>query len=232
MRTLSTVFILLVSLLFGLPTHPSEPCQNLLASLRQTHPLEIEPFRLTVGNDSFSITHKLGESSAEVYLAADRKHVIKLYRSKNRFDFATVYLARLEYWRTLFLEEKGFPVAHIYAYPKTLPNGDTVVIKAYIEGLTADALRDAHGRTPDDDAIPSEDRPGLQREIEAQIGRLQNLQAKILHLYRSGEFLRWLQNKVDLEREFVAAEWVSFTADVYKESNYVLTPKGWVVIDP
>lgn len=188
---------------------------------------------MTVSGEAFEIAYKLGESSAKVYLTKDKKYVVKIYESNSRFDYSATFLSRLEYWRTRYLLEKGFPVARVYRYPETLPDGRIAVIKEYVEGLTKNDLVNADRLVTDADGVTLETMFDFEDSMDQKMADLSTLQARIGELYKNGNFIAWLKaNTVDIQKEFFYLNFLASTMEVNKDGNYLYTKQGWVVIDP
>jgi hypothetical protein len=160
-------------------------------------------------------------SISDVYLSTDKRHIIKMY--------ANYYPNQppLEIWATKFYQENGISVPKILNSPKLMmtPRGERIVIiKDYVEGARFEELTKSK-KKGDPDAIAALD------ELEALKSRLRAL----LKVGPDGnnQFSIWLQKKgVDLDKEFGPGKVMVFEGDIEKNSNYLYTNGGWILIDP
>jgi hypothetical protein len=191
------------------------------------------PERIQINGTSFLVDRRLGDpgkTSSAVYLTADQHTVIKIYPTYLKF------MASREYWATLFLKERGAPVAGISIAPQTIPrealpptirdslpsapahmdDGQVaVIVKPYTKGLSPDQLS--------------------AKEFQSAVSDLLDLKAKFATYFRDNRFVDWLKEKGVNPDKLVgnkASGDLLHYPDL-RSSNFILTQdRGWVLIDP
>ncbi|MCB9092094.1 MAG: hypothetical protein H6620_05995 [Halobacteriovoraceae bacterium] len=211
-----------------------------------------EQFAVKIKGQEFQIEYTFGESSSIVYLDKNREFIIKFYPEMQVDKFSIEGIsktphraqANYEYWVTQFYLEGGIPIPPVLYKPITMKHPHsgakgTWIVKQYVDGI----VLKSGGEQIDYDKELSFFRYVYRKNtiFKPSNERLEIIYDKLeasknrVRLYHTEENFRTFLKEQGVfypERLFrgFSRQWV--TGDYFRNSNWIYTEKGWVLIDP